>query len=242
MKPTNFLLFTGVIFLCTQVLPTTVNAQQPASIQEGPIIYWTNHYRHQNGRGPVRVNPLLTQIARQHAQQMALRERMAHSLDGTTVVHRAKSAGYIYQKIGENVAYNTGYANPAWKTFEDWMKSPSHWENILEPQFTEIGVGVYQSASGKYYTCQVLAVPMPIATPPQSPLFAQPRPPLYTPPSRLAPMPVYRSPQPVYPMTSLPRIEYPVPRSGRNVQLSSEFEMPPTDYYVHPFPQHYGGW
>jgi uncharacterized protein YkwD len=132
-----------------------VQAQQRAATMETPIITWTNMARQQYGRPVLTPNARLTWAAQQHALNMAAQEIMSHTLDGRTCADRVKLTGYPYVVVGENVAYNFGYANPDWKLFESWVKSPGHWQNIMHPEFTEIGVGVAQSRSGKFYACQV---------------------------------------------------------------------------------------
>lgn len=213
-----------------------LHAQEPVPSFESPILSWTNYYRLQYGRPAVQVNPVLTQLARQHARHMAEREEMAHALDGKTVVDRAKAAQYAYVRIGENVAFNIGYPNPAWKCFLDWMYSPSHWENIQEAGFTEIGVGVYRSTSGKYYACQVLAQPVPGTGVPRPLFLAQQPYPVVAPGQPFVPFGM----SPVAPNAPMPRIDLPEPRTGRDVTFSPVFQMPAQDYYVHPFPIGFG--
>ena len=49
--------------------------------------------------------------------------------------------------VGENIWFASGY-NPAniqrtaKEIVEDWITSPGHRENMLDPQFTHLGVGV----------------------------------------------------------------------------------------------------
>src|SRR5205823_764749 len=97
--------------------------------------------------------------AQGHAAHMAARATMAHVLDGSTLPDRVNRAGYAYMNIGENVAYNYGYENPAWQLFDGWMKSEPHYRNIMTRDFVEIGVGVAISPSGRYYACQVFGRP-----------------------------------------------------------------------------------
>ncbi len=52
---------------------------------------------------------------------------------------------------GENLAY--GF-NDAGSALDAWMKSPTHKENILWPEFTEIAIAVYVTDSGTYYWSQ----------------------------------------------------------------------------------------
>ncbi|MGL5944276.1 MAG: CAP domain-containing protein [Waterburya sp.] len=46
--------------------------------------------------------------------------------------------GYQYSNLGENVAQ--GQTTPT-DVLDSWMNSSGHRENILNPNFTEIGVG-----------------------------------------------------------------------------------------------------
>lgn len=90
---------------------------------------------------PLRAEATLMQIADFYACRMAEAHFFAHvdPYDGSTVDSRATSFGYPFMKIGENLA--TGQ-RAAEEVFDDWMKSPGHRANILDPAFTEIGVSV----------------------------------------------------------------------------------------------------
>jgi uncharacterized protein YkwD len=154
-----------IALTCLALLPPAAPAQQHAAPLEGPIIFWTNHFRQQKGLHPLQVDPKLTYAARMHAYHMAVRETMAHELDGSTPVDRVRHAGYEYRAVAENVAWCEGYADPAWQLFTGWMHSPGHYRNLMGPQYTQIGVGVYRSRSGQFYACQVFGTPLPPALP-----------------------------------------------------------------------------
>jgi uncharacterized protein YkwD len=150
--------------VCTT--PASLQAQQLVPMMEAPIVAWTNLARQQHGVLPVRPNALLTRAAQMHALTMAAQEKMSHTLNGTTPADRVRMVGYPYECAGENVAFNFGYPNPDWKLFEGWMNSPGHFQNIVNGQFTEIGVAVACSASGKFYACQVFGRPQGLMVPP----------------------------------------------------------------------------
>jgi len=44
--------------------------------------------------------------------------------------------------LGENLA--RGYKGDAVKTFVAWINSPTHWDNITSPIFTQTGIGYSQ--------------------------------------------------------------------------------------------------
>jgi uncharacterized protein YkwD len=149
-----------VALTCLTFVLGRAPAQEHAAALENPILYWTNYYRQQKGLPPLQADPQLTYAARLHAYHMATRETMAHVLDGSTLQDRMGRVGYDYRAVAENVAWCEGYADPAWQLFVSWMQSPGHYHNLMGPQYTQIGVGVYRSRSGKYYACQVFGTRM----------------------------------------------------------------------------------
>jgi uncharacterized protein YkwD len=63
---------------------------------------------------------------------------------------RAAYVGYKYSWLGENIAFNYPDDN---SVMIAWMNSPEHRANILNPNFTQIGVGIaYDSKGEPYYT------------------------------------------------------------------------------------------
>jgi len=63
---------------------------------------------------------------------------------------------YQWSWWGENIAYN--YPGP-WAVVNAWMNSPSHRANILNPNFTQIGVGIVSNGSGQPYYDQEFGRP-----------------------------------------------------------------------------------
>ena len=63
---------------------------------------------------------------------------------------RAQYVGYNYSYLGENIAFNYPDDN---SVMIAWMNSPGHRANILNPNFTQMGVGItYDSGGEPYYT------------------------------------------------------------------------------------------
>jgi len=103
--------------------------------------------------GPLTWNAQLATAARLHSQDMADRSYFAHDTpDGVTPQTRMERAGYTgWTATGENIA--AGYTVS--KVMAGWLASPGHCENIMRPQFRELGVGIYSkpgSAYGSYFT------------------------------------------------------------------------------------------
>jgi uncharacterized protein YkwD len=122
----------------------------PAARNAGPeldVVARTNAERIRAGCGPLRVDGRLSAAARAHSSDMVNRRYFEHdSPDGGTPEDRAAAAGYS-DYGGENIAYGQGSAA---EVVSDWMGSPDHRRNILDCDFTTIGVGL--DPRGMYWT------------------------------------------------------------------------------------------
>lgn len=118
------------------------------------ILEMVNQARCDAGLIPLTLHPLLTQAALEHSADMALGGFFDHAnpSDGSGPAERITGAGYEWYTIGENIAAG---GETAEVTFADWWDSPLHKENILHPDFREMGLGhVYIAGSpfGHYWT------------------------------------------------------------------------------------------
>jgi uncharacterized protein YkwD len=134
-------------------------AAAPVDLSAGvqSLIAQTNAARAARGITPLTVNPLLLQMAQGHADNMARENKFGdtdtdgHILDGHDWTWRAAQVGYGYSYLGENVAYDFGYADPATQLFLQWWNSPAHQANMLDPHYTQIGVGLAHGPTGRTY-------------------------------------------------------------------------------------------
>jgi uncharacterized protein YkwD len=109
----------------------------------------TNQARQAKGLPPFIKDAQLTQVARAFSDDMLVRRFFDHTTpDGVTFDERiADRYRHRTRIMGENIWYASGYhvANirqVAQEIVDDWMSSPGHRENILDPRFTHLGVGV----------------------------------------------------------------------------------------------------
>ena len=121
---------------------------------EQQIVDQANAQRAAAGLAPLHANLKLSQASQIHAHDMALEEIMEHTLSDVALPDlksRANYVGFKYGWLGENIArgYNDGTSVTA-----GWMASPGHRANILNPNYTEIGVGVRTDAQGILYFCE----------------------------------------------------------------------------------------
>lgn len=104
------------------------------------MIARVNAARKRAGLDPVRGNARLDRAAQKHAEDMLARGFFAHeSPSGTTVRERSTAAGYVWNTVGENIAFGQTSVS---EVVETWLDSPGHRKNILNRDFTELGVGL----------------------------------------------------------------------------------------------------
>ncbi len=124
---------------------------------ERRIFQLTNEARRKNGLPLLDQDETLAETARKHSDDMLRRGYFSHtSPDGKTVADRLReeepAAFRTMSRAGENIymSYKLDYSDPktmARVIVDGWMTSAGHRANILNPDYTHLGVGV--SAMGK---------------------------------------------------------------------------------------------
>ena len=108
------------------------------------VITRTNTERSKVNLSSLKENATLSAAASDKLADMFAKNYWDHTgPSGETAWQFIDAEGYRYQLAGENLA--KGFDNSS-EAMEAWMQSPSHKDNILNNQFTEIGVAV---GSGK---------------------------------------------------------------------------------------------
>lgn len=107
---------------------------------------------------PLAPSALLDDAARAHAEDMASHSRLGHAgSDGSTAGERAARAGYRWRLVGENVASGQSTAE---QVVADWLDSPHHCANLMDPAYAEMGVGFAAGAADVYWA-QLFGTPQP---------------------------------------------------------------------------------
>lgn len=115
-----------------------------ANIAPAEVIRLTNDQRVANGLIPLTENTTLDAAALAKGNDMIAKGYWAHfAPDGTSPWSFFTSFGYKYQYAGENLARDFSDASSA---VNAWMNSPTHKENILNPHYKEIGIGVVEGS------------------------------------------------------------------------------------------------
>jgi len=121
---------------------------------EALIFKLTNEERNKKGLKNLELDERLKIAARQHSNDMLKKKYLSHnSRDAVnkTLLQRIYNSGLPVLGVGENVAENIGGSvgflqknhpdSLAKLVMKEWMESPPHRKNILDPDFTHIGVG-----------------------------------------------------------------------------------------------------
>jgi uncharacterized protein YkwD len=98
------------------------------------VIHYTNLERMKRGLPPLKVSPTLQNLSRRKAQNMAKSNNLNHGISPQT-------------PGGENIAWNQSTAK---EVVRSWMNSDGHRANILNRNYSTIGVGLGQG-NGPYW-------------------------------------------------------------------------------------------
>ena len=120
-------------------LPFTVAEALPMPDLEAQMLQLVNQERVQAGFEPLAPDPELTEVARRHSADMFGRGYFAHvTPEGRGPFDRINAAGITYRTAGENLAL----APTLPLAHTGLMNSPSHRDNILQPDFGRVGIGI----------------------------------------------------------------------------------------------------
>lgn len=116
---------------------------------EQEILALVNKERRQRGLGVLEYHADMQKVARGHSTDMYVRGYFAHiNPDGKDPFDRMADGGVRFSYAGENLALAPTVA----MVHEGLMNSPRHKENILKPEFTDLGIGVYRGPYGLMVT------------------------------------------------------------------------------------------
>ncbi|WP_017434809.1 CAP domain-containing protein [Saccharococcus caldoxylosilyticus] len=122
-------------------------AQVPAGISQyaQQVIELTNKERARAGLPALKVDAQLSAVAQKKSQDMQQNHYFSHtSPTYGSPFDMMRDFGVTYNTAGENIA--KGQRTPQ-EVVTAWMNSPGHRANILNRQFTHIGVGFEQSGN-----------------------------------------------------------------------------------------------
>lgn len=128
--------------------PLSANIEPSAALST-----MVNQARESEGRPALLRDARLDSIAERHAQAMRQRKHIAHDVGDGDPPSRVEAADLGIIATGENVAH----ALDVTRAHRAVWASPSHRENLLEPRFDRIGIGIAVDPDGSLWVCEVFA-------------------------------------------------------------------------------------
>jgi uncharacterized protein YkwD len=149
----------GWIILVAILLEEMPEPGDPREL-ESRTIEAINEIRRERGLPELTSSAGLAAVALAHSEDMARRGFFGHvSPDGLQARDRVAAAGISYSALAENIQRNHRFDDPVRQAVESWMLSAGHKKNILEPIYSETGVGVAIDEEGKIHFTQLFMRP-----------------------------------------------------------------------------------
>lgn len=122
-------------------------ASEPQETIARQILLLSNQARQQSGAQSLTLDSHLAGAAQQHSQEMDDLHYFGHVSpvsDFATLAKRVLGFGHYGLSCGENLHRDQGYApsQAAGRAVRDWLASPQHRKNLLNPKFNRMGLGI----------------------------------------------------------------------------------------------------
>ncbi|HEX4581216.1 MAG TPA: CAP domain-containing protein [Acidobacteriaceae bacterium] len=135
---------TGTCILALTCLVGMACRAHAQTAEASQLMQATNQDRAQHGLEPLRWDPALARAAQAHAGQMVRHGELSHQYDGEPeLVKRAGQNGAHFSTVAENIAV----ASTPQVVESEWMHSPPHRHNILDPRLTTVGIGLVRQGN-----------------------------------------------------------------------------------------------
>ena len=149
------------------ICPTSMKSDERRGTQivtlNRQIAFVINTFRRAHGLGALRVSGHLNAASRQHSEEMGADGYFDHdSADGTAwwkrIQHYYPQAGYTYWAAGENLLFSSPDIAAA-AALKQWIASPEHLQNLLNPTWRNLGVGsVHVTDAGGVYAGDTVTI------------------------------------------------------------------------------------
>jgi uncharacterized protein YkwD len=140
----------ALAFACVLAVPQAPRAQGQASGAELALFESANRERIAIHVHPLRWDSSLARAAHDHAVRLARANQLSHQLPGEEdLTQRLVRSGARFSAAAENIAIGPSAAG----LHAQWMNSPPHRANLLDPELDSIGVAVV-SANGEFFAVQ----------------------------------------------------------------------------------------
>lgn len=188
------------------LISTTFPASADTAADERRFIELVNELRVEEGVQPLLVDNELRVQAREWSETMAAKDSLEHSTD------LASGMTADWALLGENIGVTDNADIDA--LFDAFVASPTHYQNLVDPEFSEVGVGVVYGPKGKLWTThRFMGLSEPAPPPPAT------SPPTTAPPATATPT---ETVQPTTTEPSAPESTTTTPESDMDVELIAD--------------------
>jgi uncharacterized protein YkwD len=140
-------MLSGYLFVAVLLVFVSKNVPQfsnvlgvATDISISKLVTLTNEERAKIGLPALRVNTQLSVSAEKKAEDMFAKDYWSHfGPHGESPWDFIKQSGYQYEFAGENLAKNFLFSQ---NVVDAWMNSPTHKENIIKKEYSEVGYAV----------------------------------------------------------------------------------------------------
>jgi uncharacterized protein YkwD len=164
---------TGLVFACWLLLPgcnvspvripqvhyaapAAATAPDPLRALAHKVFDKVNRQRRLHGLHELAWNDAVAAQARLQSLNMMQRGFFSHfDPQRGSLASRLNRSGIGWTRCGENIFREQGMDEPADEAVEGWMRSPAHRASILDPLFTQTGVGIAISSETEYFVTQI---------------------------------------------------------------------------------------
>lgn len=144
MRLSHLSLFFTLALAASAPLARAQSGDLPENLlpQANQLVDLANQARAEAGLSPLYWDPALAQAALLHCVRMTAGGAISHQYPGEPdLATRGAQAGAHFGMIEENIAIG----NDAAQIHSEWMRSPGHRANMLNPQVDRVGVAVLES-------------------------------------------------------------------------------------------------
>lgn len=147
----------GIVFAEHKTPPSKkITPRRDIFMMEKRLFDMVNAERRLKGAPQLRLVEKIQKVARAHSRDMIKRRFFDHvNPDKETVGDRLKIAKIKWTMVAENIASNKNMDDPIESAFENWLKSSSHYKNIINAEYEMSGIGIAQTQDNTFYFTQV---------------------------------------------------------------------------------------
>src|ERR1019366_1433243 len=147
LRLSSFLLFVLAATQLSAQLSPPLPSENAIQGDARQILDLANQARAAQGAAPLRWDAALAAAARQHCLRMVAEGQIEHRYGGEQdLSNRAAQAGAHFDLIEENIAV----APTPTTIHSEWMHSPGHRSNLLNPDVDHVGIAVVAGRRGLY--------------------------------------------------------------------------------------------